>query len=156
MIVLDKVTKRFGPKILFENVSVQFDPAKRYGVTGANGAGKSTLLEMLARQDDWDQGSIDIPGRLKLGVLKQKHFLYDKERILDAVMAAKAELWQAMVEKETLLAGEVDDAAGVRLAELEGVIAENDGYTAESEAAELLVGLGIPADKHGDAMGSLS
>ena len=61
MIVIDKVTKRFGPKILFENVSVQFDPGKRYGVTGANGAGKSTLLEMLSQQDDWDAGAGSAP-----------------------------------------------------------------------------------------------
>ncbi|MDP9036062.1 MAG: ATP-binding cassette domain-containing protein [Myxococcota bacterium] len=154
MLVLDKVTKRFGPKILFENVSLQFDPGKRYGVTGANGAGKSTLLEMLARQDDWDAGAIDIPRGLKLGILEQNHFLYDEQRILDTVMAGRAELWAAMVEKEKLLAGEVDDAIGLRLADLEGVIAENDGYSAESEAAELLVGLGIPADRHGDAMRS--
>jgi len=155
MIVLDKVTKRFGPKILFENVSVQFDPGKRYGVTGANGAGKSTLLEMLAGQDDWDAGSIDIPGGLKLGVLEQNHFVYDEQRILDTVMAGKAELWAAMSEKERLLAGEVDDAVGLRLAELEGVIAEHDGYSAESQAAELLVGLGIPAEKHAEPMRSL-
>ncbi|HXN31964.1 MAG TPA: ATP-binding cassette domain-containing protein [Polyangiaceae bacterium] len=154
MIVLDKVTKRFGPKILFENVSVQFDPGKRYGVTGANGAGKSTLMEMLARQDDWDAGSIEIPRGLKLGVLEQNHFIYDEQRILDTVMAGKAELWAAMVEKEKLLAGEVDDAVGMRLAELEGVIAENDGYSAEGQASELLVGLGIPAERHGEAMRS--
>src|SRR5579864_4711920 len=106
MIVLSKVTKRFGPKILFEDVSVQFDPGKRYGVTGANGAGKSTLLEMLAGQDDWDAGSIDIPRGLKLGVLEQNHFAYD-------------------------------------------------GYSAESEAASLLVGLGIPTEKHSDPMRTL-
>jgi ATPase subunit of ABC transporter with duplicated ATPase domains len=155
MILLDKVTKRFGPKVLFENVSLQFDPGKRYGVTGANGAGKSTLLEMLAGQDDWDAGNIDLSGGLKLGVLEQNHFVYDEQRILDTVMAGKAELWAAMTEKERLLAGEVDDAIGVRLAELEGVIAENDGYSAESEAAELLVGLGIPSDRHLDPMRSL-
>jgi ATPase subunit of ABC transporter with duplicated ATPase domains len=154
MIVLDKVTKRFGPKILFENVSVQFDPGKRYGVTGANGAGKSTLLEMLARQDDWDAGSIGIPGGLRLGVLEQNHYRYDEQRILDTVVAGKAELWDAMVEKETLLAGDVSDTVGMRLAELEGIIAEHDGYSAESQAAELLVGLGIPAERHGDAMRS--
>jgi ATPase subunit of ABC transporter with duplicated ATPase domains len=155
MIVLDKVTKRFGPKILFENVSVQFDPGKRYGVTGANGAGKSTLLEMLSQQDDWDAGAIDIPRGLKLGVLEQNHFLYDEQRIVDTVMAGKAELWAAMVEKESLLAGEVDDVVGVRLAELEGVIAEHDGYSAESQASELLVGLGISPERHNDAMRSL-
>ncbi len=81
MIVLDKLTKRFGPKILFENVSLQFDPGKRYGVTGANGAGKSTLLEMLAGQDDWDAGSVDIPGGLRLGGSSSRtHFLYDEQR----------------------------------------------------------------------------
>jgi ATPase subunit of ABC transporter with duplicated ATPase domains len=155
MILLDNVTKRFGPKVLFENVSLQFDPGKRYGVTGANGAGKSTLLEMLAGQDDWDTGSIDLSGGTKLGVLEQNHFVYDEQRILDTVMAGKAELWAAMVEKEKLLAGEVDDAVGVRLGELEGVIAEHDGYSAESQAAELLVGLGIPAERHLEPMRSL-
>ena len=156
MIVLSNVTKRYGAKILFENVSVQLDPGKRYGVTGANGAGKSTLLEMLARQEDWDAGAIDIQPSLKIGVLEQNHFVYDEQKILDAVMAGKAELWAAMVEKEKLLAGEVDDAIGVRLGELEGVIAEHDGYMAEGEAAELLVGLGIPVEKHGHPMRSLS
>jgi ATPase subunit of ABC transporter with duplicated ATPase domains len=156
MIVLNGVTKRYGPKVLFENVGVQFDPGKRYGVTGANGAGKSTLLEMLAGDEDWDAGTIDIPPALRIGVLEQNHFAYDAQRILDTVMAGKPELWAAMVEKEKLLAGHVDDSVGVRLGELEGVIAEHDGYSAESEAAELLVGLGVPIDKHGDAMRSLS
>ena len=155
MILLDKVTKRFGPKILFESVSLQFDPGKRYGVTGANGAGKSTLMEMLAKQDDWDAGRIEMSGGLRLGVLEQNHFVYDEQRILDTVMAGKAELWAAMSERETLLAGEVDDAIGVRLAELEGIVAEHDGYSAESQAAELLVGLGIPAERHGEPMRTL-
>jgi ATPase subunit of ABC transporter with duplicated ATPase domains len=156
MIVLDNVTKRFGPKILFENVSLQFDPGKRYGVAGANGAGKSTLLEMLSGLDDWDQGSIDVPGGLRVGFLEQNHFTYDEQRILDTVLAGKAELWAAMSEKEKLLAGEVDDAVGVRLGELEGVIAEHDGYAAESQAAELLVGLGIPPEKHLEPMRTLN
>ncbi len=155
VIVLDKLTKRFGPKILFENVSLQFDPGKRYGVTGANGAGKSTLLEMLAGQEDSDAGSVEIPHGLRLGVLEQNHSIYDKERILDTVMAGKAELWAAMAEKEKLLAGEVDDQVGIRLGELEGIIAEHDGYSAEGQAAELLAGLGIPAERHADPMRSL-
>jgi ATPase subunit of ABC transporter with duplicated ATPase domains len=156
MLVVNNVTKRYGPKVLFENVNVQFDPGKRYGVTGANGAGKSTLLEMLAGQEDWDAGSIDLPGGTRIGVLEQNHFVYDEQRILDTVMAGKAELWDAMVEKDRLLAGEVDDAIGVRLGELEGVIADNDGYSAEGQAAELLVGLGIPAERHFEPMRSLS
>ena len=156
MIVLDKVTKRFGPKILFENVSMQFDPGKRYGLTGANGAGKSTLLKMLEGNEDTDQGSITIPGNLRLGVLRQNHFEYEQERILDTVIMGNKALWDAMQEKERLLAGEVTDEVGIRLGELEGTIAEENGYMAESEAAELLVGLGIPSDKHESKMNSLA
>ena len=156
MIVLDKVTKRFGPKILFENVSMQFDPGKRYGLTGANGAGKSTLLKMLEFNEDTDTGSITIPGSLRLGVLRQNHFEYEQQRILDTVMMGNKALWAALLEKETLLAGEVTDEIGLRLGELEGTISEEDGYMAESEAAELLVGLGIPPEKHESKMSALA
>jgi ATPase subunit of ABC transporter with duplicated ATPase domains len=156
MIVLDKVTKRFGPKILFENVSMQFDPGKRYGLTGANGAGKSTLLKMLEGNEETDTGSITIPGKLRLGVLRQNHFEYEQERIIDTVIMGNKALWDTMQEKERLLAGEVTDEIGIRLGELEGTIAEEDGYTAEGDAAELLVGLGIPADKHESKMNSLA
>jgi ATPase subunit of ABC transporter with duplicated ATPase domains len=155
MILLENLTKRFGPKILFENVSMQFDPGKRYGLTGANGAGKSTLLKMLAGQEDSDTGSIAIPQNMRLGVLKQNHFEYDQERILDAVLMGNKALWEAMLEKDRLLAGEVTDEIGIRLGELEGVIAEENGYVAESEAAELLVGLGIGPEKHADKMNTL-
>jgi ATPase subunit of ABC transporter with duplicated ATPase domains len=156
VIVLEKVTKRFGPKILFENVTMQFDPEKRYGLTGANGAGKSTLIKMLGGEEDTDQGSISIPGRLRLGVLRQNHFEYDEERIVDAVLMGNKALWDAMQEKERLLAGEITDEIGVRLGELEGVIAEENGYVAESEAADLLVGLGIPAESHEKKMSTLA
>jgi ATPase subunit of ABC transporter with duplicated ATPase domains len=156
VIVLDKVTKRFGPKILFENVSMQFDPGKRYGLTGANGAGKSTLLKMLEGNEDTDNGSITIPGALRLGVLRQNHFEYENERIVDTVIMGNKALWSAMQEKETLLAGEVTDEIGIRLGELEGTIAEENGYMAEGEAAELLSGLGIPSDKHESKMSSLA
>ncbi len=155
MILLDKVTKRFGPKILFENVSMQFDPGKRYGLTGANGAGKSTLLKMLGGSEETDMGSIEIPSSLRLGILKQNHFEYDTHRIIDTVLMGNKTLWDAMAEKERLLAGDVTDEVGLRLGELEGVIAEENGYMAESEAAALLEGLGIPADKHEGKMTTL-
>ena len=155
MILLDKVTKRFGPKILFENVTMQFDPGKRYGITGANGAGKSTLIKLLAKDEDYDTGSISIPNNLRLGVLKQNHFAYDKFRILDTVMMGNAALWSAMAEKDKLLAGEMTDEIGMRLGELEGTIADENGYVAEGDAAELLVGLGLPAEKHTDNMDTL-
>jgi len=156
VIVLENVTKRFGPKILFENVSMQFDPGKRYGLTGANGAGKSTLLKMLEFNEDTDQGTIKIPGNLRLGVLRQNHFEYEQERIVDTVIMGNKALWDAMQEKEKLLAGEVTDEVGIRLGELEGTIAEENGYMAESEAAELLVGLGIPVEKHESKMSALA
>lgn len=155
MIVLENLTKRFGPKILFEKVSLQFDPGKRYGLTGANGAGKSTLIKMLGGEEDSDVGSVSIPGRLRLGVLKQNHFEYDKERIVDAVMMGNKALWDAMAEKERLYAGEITDEIGIRLGELEGIVADENGYVAETEAAELLVGLGIPAERHLDPMSTL-
>ncbi|MBX3223581.1 MAG: ATP-binding cassette domain-containing protein [Labilithrix sp.] len=135
---------------------MQFDPGKRYGLTGANGAGKSTLLKMLEFNEDTDTGSITIPGSLRLGVLRQNHFEYEQERILDTVIMGNKTLWETMQEKERLLAGEVTDEIGIRLGELEGTIAEENGYMAESEAAELLVGLGIPADKHESKMNALA
>ncbi len=156
MILLDNVTKRFGPKILFENVSMQFDPGKRYGLVGANGAGKSTLIKILGGDEETDQGGISMPGTARLGVLKQNHFEYDEQRIIDAVMMGNKNLWDAMQEKEKLLEGEVTDEIGVRLGELEGVIAEEDGYMAEGEAAELLLGLGIPASQHEKKMSTLA
>jgi ATPase subunit of ABC transporter with duplicated ATPase domains len=155
VILLENLTKRFGPKILFENVSMQFDPGKRYGLTGANGAGKSTLLKMLSGEEDSDTGSVSIPGSLRLGVLRQNHFAYESERILDAVMMGNQALWSAMHEKDRLLAGEVTDEVGMRLAELEGTIAEENGYVAESDAAELLVGLGLPTEQHAKTMNTL-
>ena len=155
MILLEKLTKRFGPKILFENVSMQFDPGKRYGLTGANGAGKSTLIKMLAGEEDSDTGAVSIPSSLRLGVLRQNHFAYESQRLLDAVMMGNQALWGAMQEKERLLAGQVTDEIGVRLGELEGTIAEENGYVAESDAAELLVGLGLPTEQHDKTMSTL-
>jgi ATPase subunit of ABC transporter with duplicated ATPase domains len=121
-------------------------------LTGANGAGKSTLLKMLSADEDTDTGSIEVPENLRVGVLKQNHFEYDSSRIIDTVLMGNKGLWDAMTEKDKLLAGEVTDEVGIRLGELEGVIAEENGYVAESEAAALLEGLGIQADKHTEKM----
>ncbi|MCC6646539.1 MAG: ATP-binding cassette domain-containing protein [Polyangiaceae bacterium] len=158
MITLNKLTKRYGPKVLFENVTLTFDPAKRYVLVGANGAGKSTLLRIVSGEEDSDQGSVEIPSKLKVGVLKQDHSMFDGERILDTVLMGNRVLWDAMQEKERILAkGEaMTDDDGMRLAELEGVVAEEDGYTAESRAGEVLDGLGIPGALHEQRMSSLA
>ncbi len=156
MITLDKLTKRYGPKVLFENVSMRFDPGKRYALVGANGSGKSTLLKIIAGDEDSDQGSVEIPKKLRVGVLKQDHYAYESIRILDAVLAGNSTLWEAMQEKERLLAGEITDEIGMQLAELEGTIGEEDGYTAESRAAEILEGLGIDTSRHLDTVSTLA
>ncbi len=159
MITLDKLTKRYGPKILFENVSMTFDPGKRYVLVGANGAGKSTLLRILSDEEESDQGSFEIPSKLKVGVLKQDHSIYDTRRIIDTVLMGNKPLWDAMQEKDALFAAHGDDLdadQGMRLAELETTIAEEDGYTAEARAAELLEGLGIPTEQHEELVSSLA
>jgi ATPase subunit of ABC transporter with duplicated ATPase domains len=156
MITLENLTKRFGPKILFEDVTMNFDPGKRYVLVGANGAGKSTLLKVITGEEESDKGTVSISDKLKVGVLKQDHFHYDAVRILDVVLMGNRALWDAMQEKEKLFAGEMTDEVGMRLGELEGVVAEEDGYTAEARAGELLEGLGIPTDRHLDTLKSLA
>ncbi len=156
MITLNSVTKRFGPKILFEDVSMQFDPGKRYALVGANGAGKSTLLKVFAGDEDIDAGTVEIPKKLKVGVLRQNQFEYDECRIIDTVIMGNRALWDAMQEKEKLYAGEMTDEVGMRLGELEAIVADEDGYTAEARAAEVLEGLGIPAARQLDRMDTLA
>ncbi|AUX24577.1 ABC transporter ATP-binding protein [Sorangium cellulosum] len=156
MITLEKLTKRYGPKILFENVSMRFDPGKRYVLVGANGAGKSTLLKVISGEEDSDQGSVEIPKQLRVGVLKQDHFAYESCRILDTVLMGNRALWDAMHERDRLLEGEMTDEVGMRLAELEGTIGEEDGYTAEARAAEILEGLGIATARHTSTVSTLA
>ncbi len=141
------VTKAFGPKKLFEDVSVSFSAGRRYGLTGPNGAGKSTFMKILAGDLEPDTGQISRPK--KYGVLRQDQFAYEEDRVLDVVLMGNKPLWAAMKEKDTLLAkSEITEADGNRLADLEGVIAEEDGYVAESDAAALLEGLGIGKEFH--------
>src|SRR5512145_2119407 len=139
MISVQDVTKAFGPKKLFEDVDVSFAPGNRYGLTGPNGAGKTTFMKILAGDEEADTGQVLRPR--KLGILRQDHFKFEDNRVLDVVLMGNGTLWSAMSEKERLLAQpEISDEDGVRLAELEGVIGEEDGYSAESDAAELLQG----------------
>jgi ATPase subunit of ABC transporter with duplicated ATPase domains len=141
------VTKGYGSKRLFEDVGVNFSAGRRYGLTGPNGAGKSTFMKILAGDLEPDSGNVARPE--KTSVLKQDQFAYEDQRVLDVVIQGNKRLWAAMVEKEQLLANDnLTDEQGARLGELEGVVAEEDGYTAESEAATLLEGLDIPESEH--------
>lgn len=145
----------FGTKVLFENVNVTFNDGERYGLTGPNGCGKSTFMKIISGELESMSGQVSAKGRL--GVLKQDHSIYSQDVIIDVVMMGNMKLWRALQEKETLLekGDDLTDDDGMRLAELEVVIAEEDGYTAEPEATELLVGLGIPASQHRDKLETL-
>jgi ATPase subunit of ABC transporter with duplicated ATPase domains len=141
------VTKGYGSKRLFEDVNVSFSEGRRYGLTGPNGAGKSTFMKILAGALEPDSGSVARPE--KTSVLSQDQFAFEDVRAIDVVIMGNRRLSAALKEKDAILAKEdLTDAEGERLGELEGTIAEEDGYSAESEAATLLEGLGIPTSEH--------
>jgi ATPase subunit of ABC transporter with duplicated ATPase domains len=146
-IQVQAVTKAYGSKRLFEDVTVTFGEGRRFGLTGPNGAGKSTFMKILAGDLEPDSGTVSRPE--KTSVLKQDQFAFEEHRVLDVVLMGNARLWSAIAEKDELLAlPSITDAQGERLGELECVVAEEDGYTAESDAATLLSGLGIPEELH--------
>jgi len=156
MISVSGLGKHFGDQTLFEGVTLQFNPGERYGVVGANGCGKSTLLRILSGEDSPSEGDIAIPRRARLGVLKQDHFQYESERIVDVVMMGRREVWEAMAEKERILARAEQHFDGERYAELEDIVLQGDGYTLESRAAEILEGLGIETALHKQTLSTLS
>jgi ATPase subunit of ABC transporter with duplicated ATPase domains len=143
MISVSNVSMRYGAKILFEEVSTAFTPGRRYGLTGPNGAGKSTFMKILTGELDPQKGTVVRPR--KFGVLRQDQFAFDAYRVLDTVIMGNKALWAALEERDRIYAkAEMTDEDGMRLGELEGTIGDEDGYTAESDAAVLLDGLDIP------------
>jgi ATPase subunit of ABC transporter with duplicated ATPase domains len=156
MISISDLGKSFGAQTLFQGGSILFTAGNRYGLVGANGSGKSTLLRILSGDDVPSEGSINLPRRLKLGVLKQDHFQYEHMPILEVAMMGNHEVWEAMAEKELLLANADKEFDSDRYAELEDTILRHDGYTLESRAGEVLEGLGIPTEVHRQALSTLS
>ncbi len=145
---------RYGGKILFEEVTTTFQSGRRYGLTGPNGAGKSTFMKLLSGELEAQKGTVVRPK--KLGILRQDQFAFDQYRVIDTVIMGNIPLWEALEEREVLYAKpDLTDDDGMRLGELEGVVAEEDGYTAESDAAVLLDGLDIPAPLHSRSMSEL-
>ena len=142
MITLRELAKSFGSRVLFENVSITFNPGNRYGLTGPNGSGKSTLMKIIMGLEDPIQGSVTLPKRV--GMLKQNIEAFHDETILDVVIMGSQRLWKALKERDGLYALEMTDEIGMRLGEIEGIIAEEDGYVAESNAEVLLLGMGLP------------
>jgi ATPase subunit of ABC transporter with duplicated ATPase domains len=154
MISVSNVSMRYGAKILFDEVSTAFTPGKRYGLTGPNGAGKTTFMNLLSGELEPQKGSVVRPK--KLSVLSQDQFAFDAYRVIDTVIMGNKRLWAAMEERNHIYEKpEMSNEDGMRLGELEGVVGEEDGYSAETDAAILLQGLDIPDSTHERKMGEL-
>ena len=154
MISVSGVSMRFGSKVLFEDVTTTFSTGRRYGLTGPNGSGKSTFMKLLTGEQPPQRGSVTCPP--KLGVLRQDHYAFDKFRVIDTAIMGNQRLWKALEERDVLYARtDMSNEDGMRLGELEGIVGEEDGYTAESDAAILLQGLDIPDALHRKTMAEL-
>lgn len=157
MLVLNQIAYSIGPRVLFEEVKIQCQPGQRAALIGANGAGKSTLLQIISGHIAPSSGTVDFPKGTSIGFLRQDQFHFDNELVLHVVMAGKESLAAALAEKETLLTQEtLSDQDGYRLGELEEIIINENGYTAEADAERILLGLGIPAEQHILALKELS
>ena len=146
MISLHKITKTFGSRTLFEDVTLSFQEGDRYGLTGPNGCGKSTLLKIVMGMEEATSGSVNLPDRV--GILRQNIEDYSENTVRDVVIMGNTRLWAAMQERDLLYEGDITDEIGMRLGELEEVIAEEDGYSADANAEELLHGMGIIEEVH--------
>lgn len=156
MISTTGVTLRYGKRALFEDVNIKFTPGNCYGLIGANGAGKSTFLKILSGEVEQTNGQVNITPGDRLSVLKQDHYAYEEFKVLDTVIMGHERLYSIMKEKDALYAkADFTEEDGMRAGELEGEFAELDGWEAESNAGEMLIGLGITRDLHDKMMSEL-
>lgn len=157
MITVNNVSLQFAGTKLFDDVNLKFTPGNCYGIIGANGAGKSTFLKILSGEIESSTGEIIIPPKSRMSVLKQDHYQYDEFEVLQTVIMGNARLYEIMKEKEILYAKEeFTDEDGVKASELEGEFAELNGWEAETEAAQILQGLGIGTEIHYAKMNELT
>lgn len=149
MIATQNVSLQYGGKVLFENVSVKFTEGNCYGIIGANGAGKSTFLKILSGEIEPNKGEVVIEPNKRMSILKQDHFAYDENKVVETVIMGNKKLHDIMLEKERLYAKpDFNDEDGIRLGELEGEFADMDGWNAEADAETMLNGLGIGTELH--------
>ncbi|MBR9989538.1 MAG: ABC-F family ATP-binding cassette domain-containing protein [Gemmatimonadetes bacterium] len=156
MISVSNLTMQFGANVLFADASFQLNPGERYGLVGANGSGKTTLLNIMSGDQPEAEGTVSIPKTARLGVLRQDQFLYEDQEILAVALMGHPELWDVLVEKEKLLANAHVEFDVDRFSELEDAFQRMDGYTAETRAATILEGLGIPTEVHREPLSTLS
>ena len=157
MISANNVTYRVGKKALFEDVNIKFTEGNCYGLIGANGAGKSTFLKILSGQIEPSKGEIAITNGQRLSFLEQDHFKYDDCKVIEVVMMGNKRLYEIMKEKEAIYSKEdFTEEDGHRASELEAEFADMNGWEAESDAAQLLTGLGIEPDLHEKLMSEIN
>ncbi|EIC31271.1 ABC-F family ATPase [Methylomicrobium album] len=157
MLTTANITMQFGAKPLFENVSVKFGDGNRYGLIGANGCGKSTFMKILSGELEPTSGNVSIGPDERLGILRQDQFAYEEFSVIDTVIMGHKELWEVKKERDRIYSlPEMSEEDGLKVADLENEFAEMDGYTAESRAGELLLGLEIPREQHGGPMSAVA
>ena len=157
MLQVTNVGLRFGDKELFKDVNLKFTKGNCYGIIGANGAGKSTFLKILAGDIEANTGSVSITEKERMSVLRQDHFKYEEETVLNVVIMGNERLYQIMQEKDALyMKPDFSEEDGIKASELEGEFAELDGWDAETNAERLLMGLGITKDLHYKQMKELT
>ncbi|HLD17043.1 MAG TPA: ABC-F family ATP-binding cassette domain-containing protein [Coxiellaceae bacterium] len=157
MLDIRSLSVDFGRKVLFIDVTLMLLPNNRYGVVGANGTGKSTFLKVLAGEEMPNEGSVEKPKNVSIGILKQDHFSYENESVMDVVIQGNSILWNALKEKKTLLEQtHFNEEEGYRLAELEEIIMHQEGYEVDSITEKLLIGLGIEKKYHRGPLKALS
>jgi len=147
MISATNVALAYGKRVLFKDVNIKFTPGNCYGLIGANGAGKSTFLKILSGENEPDQGTVSVGLRERIAVLNQDQLAYDEETVINTVIMGHERLHTIMMERDTIYSkADFTEEDGIRSGELEAEFAEMNGYEAESEAAVLLNGLGIPEE----------
>lgn len=151
------ITMQFGAKPLFENVSVKFGDGNRYGLIGANGCGKSTFMKIISKTLEPTAGNVNYGVNETFAVLEQDQFAHEDQRVIDVVIMGNKALWGAHHERDRIYSlAEMSEEDGLKIADLEGEYAEMDGYTAESRAGELLLGVGIPTGQHYGPMNEIA
>ncbi|OUR80660.1 ABC-F family ATPase [Colwellia psychrerythraea] len=157
MLAANNITQQFGAKPLFENISQKFGGGNRYGLIGANGCGKSTFMKILGGDLEQTSGNVNLDTGERLGKLRQDQFAFEAYSVIDTVIMGHTELWAVKEERDRIYAlPEMSEADGMKVGDLESEYAEMDGYSAESRAGELLIGVGIPVEQHYGLMSEIA